>query len=292
MSSNPLLSPLGAIPVSSHELGESPPLRYPRHLIILASLLMALESSLMIAGFVLGFEQIQKSGHLIDFTWREYLVQSIYHCLSFPSSLFDLAGISVLKAIFLTTLLLICRFNYRIRRQKGPRYAVYGILVLSLIYGIRKATLMITLVTEPVELPVPFEWTAIVLGVFMAFTVIQISVAVPFLGMWLKALERDLGDAVPPTPRETEDDAEPEIKWRIIYRQLGLLKPDIWILLIGFTALVLNSLSQLAIPWLIGRVVDAAVFSGRDPDGLHNRLYYLATIFVLGGITGFIRYLI
>jgi hypothetical protein len=248
----------------------------------------------MIAGFVLGFEKIQQSGNRQYFTWREYLIQSIYHCWSFPSSLFDLAGISILKATLLTTLLLIFRFNYKSRREKGPRYAVYGILLLCLVYGIRKATLMNRLVTEPVELPVPFHWTATVLGVFMGFTVIQICVALPFLGTWLEALERDLGDAVPPTPRETNTDAEPDLKWRVVCQQLGLLRPDIWVLLIGFAALVLNSLSQLAIPWLIGRVVDAAVVgSGRgDPHGLHDRVYDLVGAFVVGGVTGFIRYFI
>ena len=287
----PVMSPLRAVSIASNfELSERSWKR-PRHLLIPLILFLILETASTLAGFVLAFDQIDRVGKHIGFTWNEYLIQSAIGFMTIPTSLFDLVIMSIFKTFLVTVLCLIFRFNYKSRRRYVNRSLIYGTLFVFCLWTTRKLFQIHSVGTEHAALPVPYTWAYNMSSIVLVVTVTQLAIALGFLKTWIDRLDADLRDGYPATPRFRPNEESLQIEHIQFARLFSLIIPDIGILTFGVLNLGLNSATQLAVPYYFGKVVDSVSNHSTDPDALFRVVVTLLSIFVAGGVTGYLRYI-
>lgn len=77
---------------------------------------------------------------------------------------------------------------------------------------------------------------------------------------------------------------KPDNRMQTLYRLLSLARPEYPKIIIGFLALIVNSVTNLSFPWLLGNALDRA-----DMDDLSTVLYTSAGYFVAGSIASWLR---
>jgi len=243
--------------------------------------------------------------------YQQYLKSSVSD-FDIKLSLFDIFMISILKDIVLFFIF------YDIRKFKNNviEFIGYALPISTLIYMIVKVVLMAS--DNFGDIHGGGAMGGAILGISGLFSLIQVA-SVYKAPKILQAIQYQ--------PIENYENLDKEQKSRVdetmgksntsIYRVLSLVKPEYTIIFFAMIALFVNSMSQVAIPFIFGIVVDALVEGDRRPginetdtsntlggfmlhvmrqdeertpeEKLNASIVLLLIIFVIGAISGFVR---
>eukprot|EP00842_Homolaphlyctis_polyrhiza_P003875 jgi/Hompol1/4489/HPOL_000551-RA len=255
--------------------------RFPCHWLLI------IDSVIIIAFFVLSSLFIPPS-----LAFEQYLWDAICNTFISNATLFDVVLLSVSRSLALAS------FSSAIRKHKGLRDALFLRICLYTFLDFTVAATVAKLVrfayAPKNDMDVPGSVVYVVVGTSLVMGAIEIAVLVVRLSEWIMHLEFDGVDDEVHDRRiqdieggNTDDvSADKRIRWDML---LQLMKPDLMMLLLGFAMLVINSATNLVIPYYFGQVVDAVSAPGDSLEGLKQVMMQLLAWFAVSGVTGFIR---
>lgn len=227
-----------------------------------------------------------------DWSTLDYIRDQWINILDSNHTLLDLLSLFLGNTIFNLLVITVMRSYISVRKSDITRalLTVETIAVNALV--LLKFILVVRYGTDAFPVLSFFVWIYLVLG--LGLSAMQLYIVAQIYQSWINGFEYVQVAQLDPEQETTPP--VPRVSWS---RLFGLLKPDAWLLAIGMTALAVNSITSLvylsycihhqAVPYFFGRVVDIVSSVDGSPQDLTDIVGMLFVVFIVGGVTGFIR---
>ncbi|KAH6568556.1 hypothetical protein BASA62_005353 [Batrachochytrium salamandrivorans] len=228
-------------------------------------------------------------------TFGGYLYDSIVNALAWDHSLFDLALLSIGRALVTLTFAMTARKYVLVRNSAIAAITLQCFAATTV--AITAAKLILLAFAPVSHIPLPRSVIIVVVISALALAAAETTWLIGHTDAWTKqlayvALSRsDTAEpAISGAAAGSDANASSMPSQRIRWHELAsLMYPDRMLLAFGLIALLLNSATILAMPYFFGKVVDAVSTPKDSMVFMRQIMIELVIVFFLSGITGFAR---